>query len=149
MSMVPLDRMTDLIGHRFPGGAYRIEHWENFLVHEALATSIGGGGLAHPAVLFHVPIAGVGVTIADVFALCEAESDEAVRAGAYVWEIDRPLREEVDYRMEGGIIAVERKAGRREGMMDLVTFRIEVIDVVSGNRDASVTNTWIFLRRAA
>jgi hypothetical protein len=147
--MVPLDRMTRLVGHRFPGGTYTIAHWENFLVHDAVATAIDGSGLAHPAMLFHVPIAGVGVTIADVFALCEAESDEAVRAGAYVWEVIRPLREEVAYRMDGGIIAVERKEGRRGGMMDLVTFRIDVIDPERGEVDASVTNTWVFLRRGA
>lgn len=144
--MVPLERITRIIGHRFPGGSYTIEHWENFLVHDALRTTVDRSGLAHPAMLFHVPIAGVGMTIADVFALCEAESDEAVRAGAYVWEVARPLREEVTYRMEGGIVAVERKDGRRGGMMDLVTFRIEVISPVDGQVDATVTNTWVFLR---
>lgn len=145
--MVPLERMTGIVGHRFPGGSYTIGHWENFLVHDALCASADGSGLAHPALLFHVPIAGVGVTIADVFALCEAESDEAVRAGSYVWEISRPLREEVLYRMEGGIVAVERKEGRRGGLMDLVTFSIDVIDPADGEVDATVTNTWVFLRR--
>jgi len=145
--VVPLERISGLVGHRFPGGTYTIEHWENFLVHDVLCSELDGSGLAHPAMLFHVPIAGVGVTIADVFALCEAESDEAVRAGAYVWEIERPLREEVAYRMEGGVTAVERKEGRRGGMMDLVTFRIDIIDPERGGVDASVTNTWVFLRR--
>ena len=31
-------------------------------------------------------------------------------------------------------------------MMDLVTFRIEVISPVDGQVDATVTNTWVFLR---
>ena len=145
--MVPIERIRALVGHRFPGGSYTIQHWENFLVHDASCTSVDDTRLAHPAMLFHVPIAGVGTTIAEVFALCEAESDEAVRAGAYVWEIERPLREDVAYRMEGGITAVERKEGRRGGMMDLVTFRIDIIDPARQEVDASVTNTWIFLRR--
>lgn len=147
--MVPLERMAALVGRRFPGGSYTIGHWENFLVHDALASSCDGSGLAHPAMLFHVPIAGVGVTIAEVFAMCEAESDEAVRAGAYVWEIARPLREEVEYRMDGVIVAVERKEGRRGGLMDVVTFRVDVMDAATDQVDASVTNTWVFLRRDA
>ncbi len=145
--MIPFERIEALVGHRFPGGTYTIEHWENFLVHDASGSDLDVSELAHPAMLFHVPIAGVGVSIADVFALCEAESDEAVRAGGYVWEIERPLREDVPYRMDGGIIAVERKEGRRGGLMDLVTFRIDITDPARGDVDASVTNTWIFLRR--
>ena len=114
-----------------------------------MLTARGDAGTAPPAFLFHAPLAGVGVSIADVFALCHAESDEAVRAGEYVWELERPLREDVAYRMEGGITQVERKDGRRGGKMDLVTFTVELADAETGVVDARVTNTWVFLRRAA
>lgn len=147
--MIPLERMTALVGHRFPGGTYTIARWENFLLHDVMLTARGDDGTAHPAFLFHAPLAGVGVSIADVFALCHAESDEAVRAGEYVWELERPLREDVTYRMEGGITQVERKDGRRGGKMDLVTFTVELADAEIGVVDARVTNTWVFLRRAA
>ena len=34
--MIPSEEaMLALVGHRFPGGTYRIEHWENFLFSEA------------------------------------------------------------------------------------------------------------------
>lgn len=147
--MIPEGTMAALVGHRFPGGTYTIARWENFLLHDAMLVERGEDATAHPAFLFHAPLAGVGVTIADLFALCHAESDEAVRAGEYVWEFERPLREDVAYRMEGGITAVERKDGRRGGKMDLVTFTIELADAATGVVDARVTNTWVFLRRAA
>ena len=58
--------MQALIGHRFPGGRYRIEHWENFLLSDATGSEALPDRLAHPAHLFHVAINGVGTSIGDL-----------------------------------------------------------------------------------
>jgi hypothetical protein len=142
---VSIEEMQGVVGHRFPGGTYTIEPWENVLLSDVTGVPPLPDGIAHPALLFHVPLAGVGVKVADIFELCHAESDEAVRAGEYRWTLHEPLRVGVPYRMSGGFTGVERKQGRRGGLMDVVTFVIDLHDE-AGARVATVTSSWIFLR---
>jgi hypothetical protein len=141
--------MRALVGHELPGGTYRIAHWENFLLTEATGSAPLPDGIAHPIHLFHVPIAGAGVTLADLFALGRAESDASISIDWYDWELRRPLREDELYRMSGSIIEHERTtSGGR--LRDSLTFRIDVRR--DGERDdevARVTFRWHFNRSAA
>jgi len=138
--------MRKLVDRPFPGGTFTIERWENVLLCEVMACDVLPDDLAHPAYLFHAPLAGVGLKYGDIFALCQAESDEAVRAGEYRWDVYHPLRVGHTYRMSGGFIDVERKRGRRAGLMDVVSFRIDTRDVADDALVATVVNSWIFLR---
>jgi hypothetical protein len=138
--------MQKLVGHQFPGGTFTIERWENTLLCQVMACDVLPDGLAHPAYLFHAPLAGLGLKYGDIFELCHAESDEAVRAGEYQWDIHQPLRVGHTYRMSGGFTGVERKQGRRAGLMDVVSFRIEMHDDEDDALVATVGNSWIFLR---
>lgn len=142
---VTIEDMQGIVGHAFPGGTFTIEPWENVLLSDVMGIEPLPDGLAHPSYLFHAPLAGVGVRISDIFELCRAESEEAVRAGEYHWMIERPLRVGATYRMSGGFIGVERKEGRRGGLMDMVRFQIDVREE-DGELAASTVSTWIFLR---
>jgi hypothetical protein len=143
---VTLEQMRELVGRPFPGGRFAIEHWENTLFTEVMARDPMPDGLAHPAYLFHAPLAGLGLTYGDIFELCHAESPEAIRAGEYRWTVHQPLRVGHTYAMSGAITGVERKEGRRAGKMDLVSFEIAVHDIADDSAVATVVNTWIFLR---
>ena len=138
--------MQALVGHRFPGGTFTIEPWENVLLSDVMCVQPLPGGVAHPAYLFHAPLAGVGMRIADMFELFRAESDEAVRAGEYHWEIAQPLRVGRTYRMSGGVVSMERKESRKLGFMDVAGFRIDVHDAGSGELVASTTSSWLLIR---
>jgi hypothetical protein len=143
---VTLEEMLDLVGFELPGGSFTIEPWENVLLSDVMCTDPLPGGVAHPAYLFHAPLAGVGMRIADMFALFKAESDEAVRAGEYHWEIRQPLRVGSTYRMSGRVVGVERKESRKLGTMDVCGFRIDAHDAATGELAASTTSTWLVLR---
>jgi hypothetical protein len=143
---VSVEEMQALVGHRFPGGTFTIEAWENTLLSDVMGAAPLPDGLAHPAYLFHAPLAGVGMRIADMFELFKAESDEAVRAGEYHWEIHQPLRVGRTYRMSGEVVGVERKESRKLGFMDVCGFRIDAHDSESGGLAASTTSTWLVLR---
>lgn len=143
---VTLEQMRELVGRPFPGGTFTIERWENTLFTEVMECDPLPDDLAHPAYLFHAPLAGLGVTYGEIFEICHAESAEAIRAGEYRWVIHEPLRVGHTYRMSGAITGVERKAGRRAGKMDLVTFEIAVHEHQDDSPVATVVNTWIFLR---
>jgi hypothetical protein len=146
---VTLDEMRSLVGRPFPGGTYTVERWENVMLHEVTAAAPSPGGLVHPIGLFHVPLAACGWTYAEIFEICRAESDEAVRAGEYRWELHAPMREGVRYDVTGEFVDVERKQGRRGGIFDAVTFRLRLVDHAASTLAATVTNTWLFLRSDA
>jgi hypothetical protein len=133
-----------LIGHRFAGGSYRIQHWENWLLTDCTGRDQLPDGLVHPIVLFHVPILGVGTSITDLFALGRASGAGSVGLEGYDWEYFVPLREEIEYRMEGGIVAAERTTSESGDVNDRLAFQIDLYD--GDSLVARVTNRWIFRR---
>lgn len=139
------ETMQGIVGWRFPGGTKTIEHWENYLLTDVMLSDQLPDGMCHPAFCFSAPMGGMGITMAEFFDVCHAESAEAVRAGEYVYEIHRPLREYVEYDVRGEILGVERKRGRRAGLFDNVTFQLQLVEP-DGEPAVTVTNSWIFLR---
>ena len=144
-SSVPIESMQALVGRRFPGGSYAVEHWENVLLHDVVVADLGPDGIVHPIGLFHVPLAACGWTYSEIFTMCQAESDEAVRAGEYTWQLVEPMREGRCYDVTGEFLGIERKHGRA-GAFDKVTFRLDLTDRDAGTVTAHVTNSWLFLR---
>lgn len=142
---IPEAEMRALVGRTFPGGEYRIDHWENFLLSDATGASPLPDSLAHPVHLFHVPIAGVGVTIGELFEMAQADRAAPVSIDYYDWEIFRPLREGLTYRMRGGIAEYERTAHEGGPTVDSFTYRIEMSDG-SGDDVARVSFRWHFWR---
>nr|NKB41915.1 hypothetical protein [Ilumatobacter sp.] len=95
-----------LVGHRLPGGTRTIEHWENWLLTDCTGSDQLGDDLVHPVALFHVPIQGAGTSIAELFELCGARGAGSVGLDGYDWEYFQPLRENVEYRFDGGVVQV-------------------------------------------
>ncbi len=143
--MVTEEEMQALVGHRFPGGSLTVTHWENVLLTDATGAPPLPDGIVHPAYLFHGPIAAAGTSLADLFALFRAESDEAIRAGGYEWTINRPLIEGETYATSGEVTHVERKVSKSLGPMDVTSFRIDLHDQ-AGELVASTVSTWLVLR---
>lgn len=138
-----------LVGHRFRGGSYTIQHWENWLLTDCTGRDQIGDGLVHPVALFHVPILGVGTSITELFEVGQATGAGSVGLESYDWEYLQPLRENVEYRMEGGIVEAERttaEGGNFGGgqIVDRVAFRIELYD--GDVMAARITNRWKFRR---
>ncbi len=144
--MVTEDEMLALIGYRFPGGAYRIEHWESWLLNNCTGAEPRSDGLVHPIALFHVPILGSGITITKLFELGGATGAGSVGLESYDWEYFSPLREDVEYRIDGGITEVERRVADTGQVYDAVAFSIELFD--GDALVARVTNRWRFRRTA-
>jgi hypothetical protein len=145
--MVTEDEMLALIGYRFPGGRYRIEHWESWLLTNCTGAEPLPDGLVHPIALFHVPILGSGITITKLFELGGATGAGSVGLESYDWEYFSPLREDLEYRIEGGITEVERRTADNGQVYDAVAFSIELFD--GDELVARVTNRWRFRRVSA
>jgi hypothetical protein len=136
--------ITALLGHRFPGGEYAIEHWENFLLTECTGAKLLPQGMAHPVALFHVPIQGSGTTIAQMFALGQAESDFSILIESYDWELLSPLMEDVVYSVSGGITAAQRLENESGQIYDRIEFTFELYDQAVAT--ARVIIVWHFTR---
>ena len=133
--------MMSLVGHRFPGGSRTIEHWENWLLTDCTGRDQLPDGLVHPVALFHVPIQGVGTSIAELFALGQVEGAGSVGLDSYDWEYFKPLREDTPYRFDGGVTEVERCQSASGKTYDRFVFSIELSDA-AGELVARITNHW-------
>jgi hypothetical protein len=134
-----------LVGHRFAGGRYRIEHWENWLLTDCTGREPLPDGLVHPIVLFHVPILGVGTSITELFELGGVSGPGSVGLEGYDWEYFGPLHEDVEYRMEGGIVSVERITDDAGRTVDRMAFEITLFDEAD-RMAARITNRWVLRR---
>ncbi len=144
--MIPSElAMRALVGHRFPGGTYRIEHWENFLLSEATGVAPLPDGLAHPAHLFHVAINGVGTSIRELFELAGSAPGAPVSIAYYDWQIHSPLREDEPYTLSGGITEFERSEQLGPSFRDTFTYEINLASM-SGEPVAQVSFCWNFWR---
>ena len=126
--------MQALVGHRFPGGTYRIAHWENFLLSDATGAAPPPDGLAHPVNLFHVAINGVGTSIQSLFDLAQSPPGAPVSIAYYDWRIHRPLREDAEYRLAGGITSFARTQGDDGPVRDAFDYAITLTSGDGGAR---------------
>jgi hypothetical protein len=144
-ALPPEEDINALAGHRFPGGHYTVAHWENFLLTECTGAELLPDGMVHPVVLFHLPIAGAGTSIAEMFALGRAESDLSIMIESYDWETFLPLREDIRYRVSGGITSAERRRNDEGKYYDRIQFCFEVHDP-QDTLAARTTITWHYTR---
>ncbi len=142
--MITESALHALVGHRFPGGTYRVAHWENWLLTDCTGRAPLPDDLVHPVVLFHAPILGAGTSIAELFALGHAAGAGSVGLESYDWEYFAPLREDIAYRVDGGIVEAERVTTDTGSVVDRVAFQIELRD--HDTLAARVTNRWKFRR---
>lgn len=127
-TMPPEEEITALVGHEFPGGDYTIEHWENFLLTGCTGADPLPDGIAHPVALFHVPLYGANTSIGDMFSLGQAESDLSVIPEYYDWEIFSTLREAMQYKVTGKIVAAERRENSHGQKYDWLLFQFDMVE---------------------
>jgi hypothetical protein len=143
---VALEELEALVGRPFPGGTYTIEPYRHWLFVDASGGVPTREGVAHPMEAYYGALAGMGLTIDELFVLVGASADDGPMFGEAAIELRRPLEVGATYDVAGGIVGVERKEGRRAGVFDIVTFRIELTDT-TGELAAISTNSFIFPRR--
>jgi len=135
-----------LVGHEFPGGTYTVAHWENFLLTECTGAELLSDGMVHPVVMFHMPIIGANTSIAEMFALGQAESDFSIGIESYDWEFFQPILEAVPYAISARVTEADRR-GSGSAVFDRIQFQFDVASP-EGERVARSTITWTYGRTA-
>lgn len=137
---------SHLVGHRFPGGRFTLSPHLAWLWADC-ALAEPDPDTAHPTLSYYAAMQGCGISIQEMFDLLDADADSGVMFGETVLEYHGTLVPGDTYEIEGAIVAVERKHGRRAGTFDKMSFQI------SGRREGEaeplfqVTNTFVFPRR--
>jgi hypothetical protein len=146
-SLPDVSAIRALVGHEFPGGSYTIAHWENFLLTACTGAEPLPDSLAHPVALFHVPILGAKTSIAEMFALGQAESDFSIGIESYDWELLSPLEEELAYEITGRITEADRVTTEKR-VYDRIQFQFDLHEP-DGTHAARTTITWHYRRNFA
>jgi hypothetical protein len=143
--MVSEEVIKALAGHKFPGGEYVIEHWENFLLTECTGAELMQNNMVHPVALFHVPILGCGTTISEMFELGHADTAASIMIESYEWDMPQPLKQDTPYQASGEITSAERCKGEHGNIYDRIQFSFELADA-QGSLAARSVITWYYMR---
>ncbi len=140
---------SHVIGHRFPGGTTTVPYWMNRLWGDAVAAESDPSPDVHPVLVYYAAVQGSGIVFQDIFDLMEASEDSGIMVGDQRFEFTRPLQIEHEYAVEGGIVDVVRKEGRRAGVFDIATFELRVLEPDTREPVAVSTTSFVFPRREA
>lgn len=136
----------DVSGRSLDGNApYVIKADENAALCRSLGAEPANDGTAHPIYYFIATQLGMRVTVAGLCEICGFNvADGPMIIGSAV-RFDAPLYVDRPYRVTGSILNIERKRSRKLGVMDVLEYRLALVD---GDRDVLVTtNTWVLPRR--
>lgn len=148
----------DRVGHRFPGGAVTVPHWENWLFCDAVladhpahrsaeaARELGyPAPVVHPGLVYFACVRGAQITFADIFALMDFDENDGPMFGEQRMTFSEPVFEGIEYRAEGRITGVVRKEGKRAGVFDIVSFEITLAR--DGHEVVGSTSSFVLPRR--
>ena len=137
-----------MVGRQFPGGTYALEPWRAWLTNDVIGATQRTDGVAHPMFCYYAAMAGLGITINEMFILCYASADDGPMFGECDIQQLRPLEIGATYTVRGEITSAVRKQGERTGTFDIVAFQLEVV-ASDGEVSSVVSNSFIFPRRSS
>jgi hypothetical protein len=140
---------SHVIGHRFPGGRTTVPSWMNRLWGDAVLAEEDPSPDVHPVLVYFAAVQGSGVSFQDIFDLMDASAESGVMLGEQRFEFAGPLSVDTEYAVEGGMIDVVRKEGRRAGVFDIATFELRVFEPGGAEPLAVSTTSFVFPRREA
>jgi len=135
----------DLAGHQLPSGSVRLEPYQNWLLHDAFYAEPRSE--PHPVAAFVLANRGIGISLADLFALFGSDINDGPLLAESAIELHRPLAEDADYEVRATIESVESRRSRRIGPFDRITCRFDLFE--AGDLAATVTNVFAVPRPEA
>jgi hypothetical protein len=143
--MIPAG-LEHLPGTELPAGSFTITAAEQAELEAALGRGANAG--AHPVWAYIAAQRGIGIGVAELCALAGFDVGDGPMLGSVELTYGGELELDVEYRVTGEVVSIERKHGRRAGTFDVLTFRERLL-APGGAEAASVTNTFILPRRDA
>ena len=113
-----------------------LEQWK----HQAIGGYSQPRPEPHPVAAFVLANRGIGISLADLFALFGSDINDGPLLAESSIELHRPLAADTDYEVRGEIESVERRRSRRIGPFDRITCRFDLFQ--AGDLAATVTNVF-------
>lgn len=148
MPIPTTDELESLVGRQFPGGTYTLDPWRVWLTNDVIGAPQRTDDIAHPMFCYYAAMAGLGISIDEMFTLCHASADDGPMFGECDIQQLRPLEVGATYTVRGEITSAIRKQGARTGTFDIVAFQLEVV-AADGEVSSIVSNSFIFPRRSS
>ena len=121
---------------------------QNRALCESLGVSPADDGAAHPSFYFAITQIGMKLSVRELCAVCDFDVDDGpLLAGSEV-TISGPLLVETPYYVRGEIVSLVRKMSRKLGAIDVLEYRLRLIDARE-HMALEAKNTWILPRDAA
>lgn len=136
---------ADRVGRAFPGGTYEVAPWRTWLVADTLLDD-PWEETPHPVLAWMAGVAGMGMTWDELFAWFDARASDGPMFGEHRTTLHRPLVRGRTYEVTGRIVSVDRKVGRRAGVMDVVGYELDLH--ADGEHVARCYNSIVFPRRS-
>ncbi|HTK61529.1 MAG TPA: hypothetical protein VL595_04100 [Pseudonocardia sp.] len=137
----PLDPLVD---RPLPGGGWAFGPHESWLLHDAVGSTPEQA--AHPIMAFLAAQRGLGLTVAELFALFGTDMADGPLLTESTLELHTDLHPDVSYEVRGTVVSAVRKSGRTLGVFDLVTARFDVLEPDATVPAATVTNVYALPR---
>ncbi|RMF11119.1 MAG: hypothetical protein D6763_04070 [Alphaproteobacteria bacterium] len=135
----------DLSSLAIPSGRYRITREINNAVCRLSRLPETSGPVANPLLFSVASLAGLGISIEDLCKLCDFDYRDAPMIGGCRVVFSRPLKVEETYEVQAELLSLERKIGKRTGVMDLLKFNVILVET-GGEVACTITYTWVLPR---
>jgi hypothetical protein len=126
---------------------YVIDPDENRRLCESVHVRPDPEGLAHPVYYYIATQVGMGMTVAGLCAACDFDVEDGPMMGSSGVRFSGRLRTGIPYLVRGEIVSLVRKPSRKLGVMDLLEYRLRLIDP-DGTTVLETTNSWVLPRRS-
>lgn len=131
-----------LRGHRLPGGEFVIADADVPTVANLVGSRTAA---AHPVFASIASLRTLGMSIAEMCALCDFDLADGPLLGECDIELDAPMRAGARYVATGEIESYERVSSRRLGTLDRLRFVVALADS-NGTPVARVSYLWLLPR---
>jgi hypothetical protein len=142
------DAIRALEGRHLPGGVFTIDPSENSQLCSILECEPLPKGSAHPLYAYIATQRAMGITVNGLFEMFGVSMDAGPMLATTVLQFgQRPLKTGSRYEIDGRILQVERKNGRKLGLFDLVAVELRLLE--DGAVAAHAVNSFVMPRAVA
>ncbi len=118
---------------------------ENRMLCEGMGVAPASDGQAHPSYYYTATQIGMRLTVRELCAHCDFDVENAPMMATSEARYLAPLMTETPYRVRGQVDSLIRKRSRKLGAMDLLEYRLSLIDS-NGATVLETFNTWVLPR---
>jgi hypothetical protein len=113
-----------------------------------MGVSPAADGSAHPSYYYTASQVGMGLSVAELCATCEFDVNDGPMLASSEARFFVPLQTGVPYFVRGQILGLTRKNSRKLGKMDVLDYRLRLVDP-NGTVVVETVNVWVLPRGAA